>query len=237
MPTSLVSICIPTYNGAQFIAKTMDSALSQTYSNIEIVVSDDASIDMTLSIIALYKEKTKIPINIYHHVPNGIGANWNNTIKQANGEYIKFLFQDDVLLPNCIEDMMNVIESNRSIDLVACKRTFIIEPLYLNWYTKIQIERTKNLQQLLNLSYTNGISFLDSSLFSSDAFFKAPYNKIGEPSVVLFKKSIIDTVGYFNENLKQVLDFEFYYRILKKSKIAILNKELVKFRLHNDQTE
>ena len=72
----------------------MNSAISQTYPNLEIIVSDDASIDSTLEIVTSYRDKTEIPIHIYNHQPSSIGANWNNCIKKANGVYMKFLFQD-----------------------------------------------------------------------------------------------------------------------------------------------
>ena len=104
----LVSICIPTYNGAKFIKEAMDSAIAQTYANLEIIVSDDASKDGTLSIIESYKNKTLIPIHIYNHNPEGIGANWNHSVSKAQGDYIKFLFQDDILEPTCIERMMQL---------------------------------------------------------------------------------------------------------------------------------
>lgn len=235
MTYPLVSICMPTYNGAQFIAEAIESAINQNYLNLEIIVSDDASADETLSIIESYKEKTTIPISIYHHKPKSIGANWNNCIKKAKGVYIKFLFQDDVLLPNCIEEMVKVLEQDKSIALVASKRAFIVEPSFLNIETKKWIEIYGDLQYKLNLSYKNGISYLDKTLFKSDEFFKSPLNKVGEPSTILFKKNLVDTIGYFREDLNQVLDYEFCYRILKKSKIAIIEEKLVKFRLHNLQ--
>src|SRR5690606_24488463 len=87
----LVSICIPTYNGAAYIAEALESAIHQTYPHLEIVVSDDASTDATLAIVERFKSKTHIPVSVYHHVPKGIGANWNHCVKQANGAYIKFL--------------------------------------------------------------------------------------------------------------------------------------------------
>ena len=68
----LVSICIPTYNGQQFIAEAISSALAQTYKNLEIIVSDDASKDDTLSIIKNHTSKTQIPIHIFNHKPIGI---------------------------------------------------------------------------------------------------------------------------------------------------------------------
>lgn len=235
MTYPLVSICIPTYNGTQFIAEAMDSALTQTYSNLEIVVSDDASIDNTLKIIEGYKEKTTIPISIFLHEPKGIGANWNHCMQHAKGVYIKFLFQDDVLLLNCVEEMVKVLDKDPSIGLVACKREFIVEPSFLNEETKKWMTIYGDLQQTLNLPLKNGICLLDSKLFKSDEFFKSPLNKVGEPSTILFRKSLLKKIGYFREDLNQVLDYEFCYRVLKKQKIAIVNKNLVKFRLHNMQ--
>ena len=235
MGYSLVSICIPTYNGAQFITEAMESAIMQTYPNLEIIVSDDASIDNTLEIIESYKDKTHIPISIYHHDPKGIGANWNYCIKQAKGTYIKFLFQDDVLLPKCIEEMVNVLESESSIGLVASKRGFIVEPSFINNSTKHWIAIYKDLQNTLDLPDEDGIGYLNNSLFKSEEFFKSPLNKVGEPSTILFKKNMIDNIGWFREDLNQVLDYEFCYRILKKKRIAIINKKLVKFRLHSLQ--
>lgn len=235
MQYPLVSICIPTFNGAQFISEALDSAISQTYPNLEIVVSDDASFDATLEIVESYRTKTQIPIHIHHHEPNGIGANWNNSIAIANGEYIKFLFQDDVLMPDCIDKMLKLIMQDKSVAIAACKREFIVEPSFLNNETKRWIEKMKDLQYTLKLPYNNGVAFLDHNLFASEEFFESPLNKIGEPTTILFRKDLIERIGYFKEDLKQVLDYEFCYRVLNTHRIAIIEEQLVKFRLHNLQ--
>jgi len=236
MKFSLVSICIPTYNGEAYIAEAMDSALAQTYPNLEIVVSDDASTDSTLQIIETYRDNTSIPIHIYHHKPNGIGANWNYCIQQAKGIYIKFLFQDDVLLPHCVATMVGVLEQHPSFGLVACKRELIVEPTFLNATTKKWIEIYGDLQSTLHLPTQDGLFIIDKRLFKLDAFFNSPLNKIGEPTTILFRRALVNKIGYFREDLKQVLDYEFCYRVLKRNKIAIIDEQLVKFRLHPMQT-
>ena len=86
---NLVSICIPTYNGEAYLAEALQSAIAQTYRPLEIIVSDDASKDRTLDIVKEFQTKTDIPFYVYHHQPAGIGANWNNCVSHANGEYIK----------------------------------------------------------------------------------------------------------------------------------------------------
>ncbi len=229
---SLVSICIPTYNGEAFIKDALGSILIQDYKHLEVIISDDNSSDNTLQIVEKFRQETKLPVYIFNHKPNGIGANWNNCIKQANGEYIKFLFQDDVLLPKCISMMVNLLTNNPELGLVACKRSFIVEQkldeLINNW-----INKYKNLQ--IQFENNNPITFLDESLFYRQDFLSSPLNKIGEPTTTMFRKNIINAVGFFDENLVQILDYVFYYRLLKHYPIAIINQELVAFRIHKTQ--
>ncbi|MEN3322524.1 glycosyltransferase family 2 protein [Mariniflexile soesokkakense] len=232
----LVSICIPTFNGEKYIAETMNSAIQQTYPNLEIIVSDDASNDDTLSIIESYISKTRIPVKIYNHAPKGIGANWNYCIDKANGEYIKFLFQDDLLEPTCIDKMMKVLETDNSIKIVLSKRNILVDESFKSNKTKQWIEMYGDLQSNLNLKSENGISIIDKKIFKLSAFLIEPLNKFGEPSVILFKKDLIKEIGKFREDLIQILDFEFCNRALLKYKAALINEKLVTFRLHLEQT-
>lgn len=229
----LVSICIPTYNGAEFIAEAMESAIVQTYSNLEIVISDDASTDKTLAIIKSYIIKTKIPIHIYKHHPKGIGANWNNCVRNANGSYIKFLFQDDVLEPNCISTMIELTIKNKKIGLVYCKRNFLYKELtdeikgFISYYGNLHTY-WDNLE--VKEGFKKGVDYLkDKELIHS------PKNKIGEPTAVLLKKECFEKVGYFSEVLEQTLDHEFWYRIMKFYDVGFIDKKLVGFRLHSNQ--
>ncbi|MBZ9787852.1 glycosyltransferase [Psychroflexus sp. CAK57W] len=228
----LVSICIPTYNGAEYLQETLDSISIQTYRDFEVVISDDASKDDTLKIVEAFKRQLDFPVRILHHKPNGIGANWNHAIRHAKGKYIKFLFQDDVLMPTCLEKMLKVLEGDKNIGLVASKREFIISKDNDD-KTQEWLDTYGDLQK--HFSDKKGDIVLTSQVFKSKEFFKTPKNKIGEPSVVMFRKSITDKIGYFDESLKQILDYEYWYRILKYNKIYIIDEPLVKFRLHHTQ--
>lgn len=229
----LVSICIPTYNGAQFIEEALDSAMQQTYANLEIIVSDDASKDDTLAIVQSYKTKTLIPIYIHSHKPKGIGANWNHTVRRSNGVYIKFLFQDDVLLPHCVEDMMRLMVSNPKVGLVYSKRELIYESLtpkieaFIAYYGDLH-------------SYWDRIDVkpgvLAGSTYLKDRqLLNSPKNKIGEPTNVLLNRDCFKTIGYFNEELQQSLDSDYWYRVMTKYDIGFINENLSKFRLHDKQ--
>ena len=153
---NLVSICIPTYNGEKYILEALSSVNAQTYKNIEIIISDDNSNDNTLKIVNDFIDISKFPIKIVHHKPNGIGANWNNSLKYASGEFIKFLFQDDILKFNCIYEMVQVLIQNSNIGLVASKRDFIYDINYLSDDLKVWIQKYGDLQKGLNLNFAKG---------------------------------------------------------------------------------
>jgi len=231
MSNPLVSICIPTYNGESFIGEAMESAINQTYRPLEIIVSDDASSDTTLEIIKSFIPKTDIPIRISHHNPSGIGANWNNSVKKSSGEYIKFLFQDDLLKPDCIQSMIKLATEDEDIGIVFSQRELIVDGDpndYAKW-----IDQFNDLQS--NWTKIEKIQH-GSSLLRDPNFLSHPRNKVGEPTAVLLKKSVFKKVGYFNIDLQQALDYEFWYRVFKYFKAGYINNELVAFRLHNQQT-
>lgn len=229
----LVSICIPIFNGARYIEACMDSALSQTYQNLEIIVSDDASSDNTLALIEAYKSKTDIPIFIHNHKPNGIGANWNNCIKHAHGDYIKFLFQDDILYPTSIARMVAFAQTDTKVGLVYTKRDFIYEK------ETPEILEFKNVYGNLHKYWYNIVvetGIIDGVNYLKDReILNSPKNKIGEPTNVLIKKECFEKVGLFNEFMKQALDCEFWYRIMPHYKIAFIDEVLSGFRLHSEQ--
>lgn len=229
----LVSICIPTYNGEKFIEQALQSAINQTYKNIEIIISDDNSIDNTLAIVKQTLINSSIPFYIFNHEPKGIGANWNNCIKKANGVYIKFLFQDDLLHFDCIERMIELTLLDNNVGLIYCKRTILYDrnnadhskwihycgTLHTKWY-KIKVQQ----------------GVLEGRKYLSDLYLmNGPLNKIGEPTAVLIRKDCFDRVGYFDESLKQTLDVEYWYRLMKYYKIGFIDEELVFFRLHENQ--
>ncbi len=230
---SLVSICIPTYNGEQFITEALNSAISQTYSNLEIVVSDDASNDATIEIIERFKKKTQIPISIYHHIPCGIGANWNNCVQNAKGEFIKFLFQDDILLPSCVEKMVQLAETKKTIGLVYCKRNFIYDKndcSMIKW-----VQTYDNLHNCWNKFQVKG-GFVSGKRCLKDEFLlQVPENKFGEPTATLLRRNVFSKIGCFDENLKQNLDIEYWWRVLTNFDAGFLDNHLVSFRLHKKQ--
>jgi glycosyltransferase involved in cell wall biosynthesis len=220
-----VSICIPTFNGEEFLEETISSIEKQNYSNIEVIFSDDQSTDNTLKLIQSFQNRSEIDIRVIEHQPNGIGSNWNNSVHYANGEFIKFLFQDDLLEANCISEMVNYYQNNErnNVGVVYCNKELIGET------NQSQI----NLHQSTFDHYKNKTN---KELLSSPSLYKKPRNKIAEPPCILIKRSVFDEIGYFNESLKQSLDYEFIYRVMTKFTVIPIDQKLVKFRIHSAQT-
>ncbi|MDR7372329.1 glycosyltransferase [Flavobacterium aquidurense] len=230
----LVSVCLPVYNGEKYLLEALISLKLQTYQNIELIVSDDNSSDNSLKIIDTFKTEVSFPIYVFDHKPKGIGANWNNCANKANGDYIKFLFQDDILSPTCIEKMVKYALKNKNIGLVYSKRDFIY-----NAANEKNIEWIK-LYNNLHLSWKqhsvlDGVVSSGKQLLKDDNIFEFPENKIGEPTAVLIKKEVFRKVGPFSEVLKQTLDIEYWCRVMKYYDVIFIDEKLISFRLHDKQ--
>ena len=103
-----MTVCLPTYNGEAFLAEALASLSQQTYPNLEILLSDDGSEDATLDMLEEFRANSPHPCRLYRHSQLGMVQNWNFCIEKARGVYLKFLFQDDRLDPDCIRQLVNL---------------------------------------------------------------------------------------------------------------------------------
>ena len=230
---SLVSILIPTYQGEEFLEDTLNSALNQTYPNVEIVISDDGSKDKTLEIAKSYSDKYQGKVIVYSNKKLGMVENWNFCISVAQGEYIKFLFQDDLLASHCIEEMVELAEKDEEIGLVFSPRSLFLSSgaesvkscIDTYEYCLDLHEAWSNLQ-----SIQSGKTLLEDRNFLRD-----PFNKIGEPTTVLIRKKVFEEIGVFDTQLIQIVDLDMWTRIMIHYKIGFVNSVLSSFRIHPEQ--
>jgi glycosyltransferase involved in cell wall biosynthesis len=219
----LVSILIPTYNRPGYFKAALDSALNQTYGNIEIIICDDSRNDDTKHLIEnKYYDFTQIK---YIKNEEQLGAqNHIKCFNISNGEYINFLMDDDILHPLKIEKMINVFlqDQDKNIKLVTSKRILIDEfgfPLP-DSFNKSPFKKTCAVEG----------KFLGSLTFEYG-------NIIGEPTTVLFKKS---DLADFNFNF---MGFEFkintdwinWLKLLAKGNAVYMVEPLSAFRYHGNQ--
>src|SRR5581483_1255956 len=114
----LVSIIVPAYNAEPYLAETLDSALTQTYPNIEIIVVNDGSKDGTAEIGRRYAARHPGKIFYFEQANAGVSAARKNAIERSRGEYITFVDADDLLLPQKAERQVAYLEAHPECD--AC---------------------------------------------------------------------------------------------------------------------
>jgi glycosyltransferase involved in cell wall biosynthesis len=115
MEKPLVSIHCPTYNAGKFIARTLESILGQSYQNIQIVISDDCSLDNTVDVVRDYIKKFPDKIHLSVNQKNlGVTTNCNLSLSMCNGKYIALFAGDDVMYPDKIEKQIELMEGNEN---------------------------------------------------------------------------------------------------------------------------
>lgn len=120
----LVSVVTPVYNGEKFLATCIDSVLSQSYSNLEYLILDNASTDGTAEILAEYASRDSRIRVIRNPELLPLMENWNESMRHIaeDSEYCKVIHADDLLLPECIERMVDVGQRYPSVNLVGAYR-------------------------------------------------------------------------------------------------------------------
>jgi len=148
-----ISIGMPVYNGGQFIRKRLESLLSQTFTDFELIISDNASTDDTQKICEEFVEKDQ-RIKYFRQEKNfGVSWNCNFVLEKASGEYFFWAAADDIILPGFIEKNITVLESNNKI---VCS-TSQVKPYgeKTNYLTKNDVENfTEKFKKAVIRKYT-----------------------------------------------------------------------------------
>ncbi len=205
--TKLVSIIIPAYNAEQFIDSTIRSVISQTYTHWELIVIDDGSMDDTKIIV----EKL---INFNNQIKyisqknSGVSSARNNGIKHANGVYLAFLDADDLWRSTNLEEKVKHLNAHQNVGLV---------------HAPMEIVNQNSQSQGEILSSKSGFILNDLLLWKTN---------LPSPSSILVRRSVVDTIGNFDENLSTAADQDFYFRVSSKFEIGMIEKVLGCYRVH-----
>lgn len=227
---TIISVCIPTYNGARYLEACLDSVLRQTYTNIEILIVDDGSTDETLEIINKYLKQDG-RIRLHRNESNiGLAGNWNKCITLANGDWIKFVFQDDILEPRCLEELIAATDHGHNL-FVACNRRFQFEEDTAQDVIDFYIQNKRLIEQL----YTHN-STLSAAEFADLAVERIGANLVGEPTVTLLHKCVFQKIGYFKEDLIMSCDLEYWIRAGIHFGLRFVHEDLAIFRVHSHAT-
>ena len=212
---NLVSIIIPAFNAENFLDAAIQSAIAQTYKNIEILIINDGSIDSTEKIINTWRLKDP-RIKYFRHAANkGLPAARNTGLSNAAGSVIALLDSDDVWEPQKLEAQMSKLQE---ADIVYANARLIDErgrDLGGNFWDSVHAAPQRGTNRIRDL-------------FKKDFIVPA--------SSVVFRKSIIQKVGLFDERLRSVEDYDFWLRaIYQNSRLDFVDDRLLAYRLNQNQ--
>jgi len=210
--THKVSIIIPVYNSEEFLKESIDSLLSQTYSNIEIICVNDGSTDGSLDILEQFSDD----ISIITQQNNGLASALNAGIEAMSGKWFKWFSPDDKMYPSAIETS---VDTAKNFD----DNTII----YSNW--DIIDETGKNLRSFTESNYNN-LDVFDFNVRLIDGQ-QINVNTTLIPSIL--KKNL-----RMNVDIDPVLvDYDFFLRagLLHHTKFYLINESLIEFRVHKSQ--
>lgn len=206
----LISVIVPVYNGAAYIALCFQSILAQTYKNFELIIINDGSQDNSKEICDYYASQDN-RVKVFHQENHGLSAVRNRGIKEANGEYIGFVDSDDCIHPDMYKVLMiNLLKTNAGISMCNFKKVFD-RNIENNEYDESELDQ----QKVSLISQQEAFGHLFDEMNVS---FVVPWNK-------LYKKEIFQRVQYPNG---KVHDDEFtVHKIIQATdKIAFTEKAL-----------
>ncbi len=201
----IISILTPCYNSREFLIETIESVLSQTYQNFEMILIDDGSPDPIKDIVDSFNS----PKLRYFIIENGGPANARNFgAQQSKGDFLAFLNHDDIWTAEKLEDQLNELEKRKAVWVASGSQR-------VNFYTNHVLERHEGDDYFRNVFY--------------DIIEK---KHLWAFSTVMVRKDIFFEVGMFNGNIWFMDDRDLYLRIAKKYPLAYLSKVHLFDRVH-----
>ena len=202
-----VTVIIPTFNREQFLKEAVDSVLSQTYDDFELIVVDDGSTDKTKKMLQDYGQR----LTYIFQENRGVSAARNRGIAEAKGELISFLDSDDLWKRDKLSIQTDLMKSQKGVMISFTDEIWIRKGVRVNPMKKHQKHSGRIYEKCLPLC-------------------------IISPSSVMIRRELFDTVGLFDETLSVCEDYDLWLRISSRYPVFFIDKKLiVKRGGHPDQ--
>lgn len=200
-----ISVIIPAYNQARYLADAVESVLAQTFVDYEIIVVDDGSTDETPAVAAQFGEK----IRYIRQENRGLAGARNTGIRAARGEYIGLLDSDDAWMPAYIERVMAAAERSPRSAVIYCAAACMDQD-------------GRDLRQTVGYKEVAEDNLYHALLRSNFII----------PSTVCLRRDAVERVGYFDESLRSCEDWDMWLRLLPDHQFTGLADVLVRYRIH-----
>ncbi|HEY0338235.1 MAG TPA: glycosyltransferase family A protein [Burkholderiales bacterium] len=218
------SVCVPTYNGSAFLAQTLTSISKQTFEDYEVIIVDDQSWDDTLAIAEQYAANdARVHVFRNNDRAGSSARNANRCLTHASGEWIKFLFQDDLMAPDCLARM---VEAGRSGRFVLCWHDYLFAP-DVDAEVRAGYENLPSLKAAFPKTYAGVEDFCNAVLRHWNI------NFMGPTSASFIHRDCFTAHGPFSSEIVTFPDLECWIRLGSREGLAIVPERLVTFRVHN----
>lgn len=213
----LVSVIVPAYNAEAFIQRTLESILSQTYTNIEVLVVDDGSQDRSAEIIQSFVEKNSC-IFLLKQKNTGVAAARNLAIQKSSGQYIAPIDADDIWYPQKLEKQVQcLLEADQSVGLVYA------------W--SVSIDEDDKIIGTIDIEDYSFFKSVEGTVYPALVY----TNFIGNASVPLIRRSCFEKLGGYNCKLKAhdaqgCEDWDICLRITEHYKVRVVQEILIGYR-------
>ena len=217
MTSPKVSVCIDSFNYGRFLAEAIESVLGQSFSDYEVIISDDCSTDDSLEIAERYARQDR-RVTVSRNAQNlGMVRNRNAGLALAQGEYVKTLHADDFLCsPDALGKMVAALDVNHAISLVASSRKIVDKK-------SRPLETWSNFEERRPIA---GPTVINRCLFEQR-------NLIGGPSAVMFRRA--HAARGFDEEFFVMADQEMWFHLLEQGWFSYIAEPLCAFRSHSRQ--
>ena len=235
----LVSVIIPTYNRAHLCKKAVESALSQTYQNIEVIVVDDGSTDNTRDVVSYLDSR----VRYLSQKNSGVSAARNMGMQSARGEFIALLDSDDTWLPWKLQLQLNVLRALPSAgmvwtDLIAVHETG--RELYASYLTHLYtaykyFDRAKHFRAanyIATIWNDCPAAWADRKFYAGNIFTPMFLGNLVHTSTVLLRRSRQEAVGFFDTSLVRTgEDYDFHFRTSRMGDVAYIDVSSIRYRI------
>lgn len=213
-----VSVIFPVYNCLPYLRQAVDSILEQTFQDYELIIIEDCSTDASKAMVKGYEREYPQVRVIWHEENKGLGCSLNDGLQVARGEFIAIQHGDDVSLPSRLERQVEYMNVHPNIDLISTRVRFIDEHNDINtrrsWWIK-QMERTQETPEAVRKKMMEMNIFVHTS--------------------VMFRRSLIDEVGLYDNEMVPAEDYDYWLRIMDKHDAGIVPEVLCYYRHHSGQ--
>jgi len=206
----LVSVIMPAYNAEKYISEAIESIVSQSYGNWELIIVEDGSRDSTLEVIKSFKDERIILLE--NDFNRGIAYSTNRGIDRSQGKYIALLDDDDIALPKRLQLQVDYLESHPEIDILGGR--------------SINIDKEGNQIKKGNAPRNNPKYIKAVLLFRCMDFRNG--------TAMIRKEFIVKNNLRYQEDCYGMQDYKFYIDSSKVGKISTIDEYLLKYRFHDD---